>query len=215
MLGEVGATLFFFTALLNMQISNAVAILQCLPLALVFFGALIFKESVGLKRWVAILVGFLGVLLVIKPTSQEFNSYSLVALVAVFFLVLRDVSTRKLDESIPATFVSLITASTVTIIGIIIYPFQPWIEAPIEAIGFLSGAGIFLVIGVICNVLSVRTGDISFVSPFRYTSIIIAIFYGVAFYSEVPDSIIIMGTLIVVVAGIYLFYIDNKENREK
>ena len=126
-LGEVGATLFFFTALLNMKISNAVAILQCLPLALAFF----------------------GVLLIIKPTSTDFNSYSLIALVAVFFLVLRDLSTRKLDISMPSTFVSLITASTVTIISMIMYPFQPWVNPPLEIVGLLSGAGIFLVIGVI------------------------------------------------------------------
>ena len=212
-LGEVGATLFFFTALLNMKISNAVAILQCLPLALAFFGAFIFRETVGVKRWLTILAGFFGVLLIIKPTSTDFNSYSLMALVAVFFLVLRDLSTRKLDVSIPSTFVSLITASTVTIIGMIMYPFQPWVNPPLEIVGLLSGAGIFLVIGVIFNVLSVRTGDISFVSPFRYTSIFIAIFYGVVFYNEIPDIFMIIGTLIVIVAGSYLFYAERQETR--
>ena len=90
-----------------------------------------------------ILVGFFGVLMIIKPTSTDFNSYSLIALVAVFFLVLRDLSTRKLDISIPSTFISLITASTVTIIGIIMYPFQPWVDPPLEIVGLLSGAGIF------------------------------------------------------------------------
>lgn len=212
-IGEVGATLFFFTALLHMKISNAVAILQCLPLVLAFFGALFFRESVGVKRWLTILVGFFGLLLIIKPTSTDFNSYSLIALVAVFFLVLRDLSTRKLDISIPSTFISLITASTVTIIGIIMYPFQPWVDPPLEIVGLLSGAGIFLVIGVIYNVLSVRTGEISFVSPFRYTSIFIAIFYGVVFYNEIPDIFIILGTLIVIVSGSYLFYTESRENR--
>ena len=213
MLGEVGATLFFFTALLHMKISNAVALLQCLPLVLAFFGALFFGESVGVKRWLTILVGFFGVLLIIKPTSTHFNSYSLIALVAVFFLVLRDLSTRKLDISIPSTFISLITASTVTIISIIMYPFQPWVDPPLEIVGLLSGAGIFLVIGVIYNVLSVRTGEISFVSPFRYTSIFIAIFYGVVFYSEIPDIFMIIGTLIVIVSGSYVFYTESRENR--
>ncbi len=212
--GEVGATLFFFTALLHMKISNAVAILQCLPLALAFFGALIFGESVGKIRWLIIIAGFLGVLLIIKPTSTDFNSYSLIALVAVLFLVLRDLSTRKLDPSIPSAFVSLITASAVTMIGVILYPFQPLVKPPLEIVGILSGAGIFLVIGVIYNVLSVRTGDISFVSPFRYTSIIIAIFYGIVFYNEVPDILMIIGTLIVVVAGIFLFYTERGKIRK-
>ena len=212
-LGEVGATLFFFTALLHMKISNAVAILQCLPLVLAFFKALFFGESVGVKRWLTILVGFFGVLLIIEPTSTDFNSYSLIALVAVFFLVLRDLSTRKLDISIPSTFISLITASTVTIIGIIIYPFQPWVDPPLKIVGLLSRVGIFLVIGVIYNVLSVRTGEISFVSPFRYTSIFITIFYGVVFYNEIPDIFMIRGTLLVIVSGSYLFYTGSRENR--
>ena len=91
--------------------------------------------------------------------------------------MLRDLSIRKLDISIPSTFISLITASTVTIIGIIMYPFQPWVDPSLEIVGLLSAAGIFLVIGVIYSFLSVRTGEISFVSPFRYTSIFIAIFH--------------------------------------
>ena len=179
-LGEVGVILFFFTALLHMKISNAVAILQCLPLVLAFFKALFFGESVGVKRWLTILVGFFGVLLIIKPTSTDFNSYSLIALVAVFFLVLRDLSTRKLDISIPSTFISLITASTVTIIGIIMYPFQPWVDPPLEIVGLFSGAGIF---------------------------------YGVVFYNEIPDIFMIIGTLIVIVSGSYLFYTESRENR--
>ena len=85
-----------------------------------------------------------------------------------------------MDISIPSTFISLITASTVTIIGIIMYPFQPWVDPPLEIVGLLSGAGIF---------------------------------YGVVFYNEIPDIFMIIGTLIVIVSGSYVFYTESRENR--
>ena len=116
--GDVGCTIFFLTALINMKLANATAVLQCVPLALAFSAAVFLKEDVGWRRWSAIVFGFFGVLIIIKPTSTEFNYYSLMALMAVCFIVLRDLSTSRLNESIPSTFVSLITALSVTITGL-------------------------------------------------------------------------------------------------
>ncbi len=122
--GDIGCTILFLTALINMKIANATAILQCLPLALTFCAALFLKERVGWRRWSAIIIGFFGVLIIIKPNSEDFNYYSLLAMGAVFFIVLRDLSTKKLDQSIPSTFISLVTAASVTLTGLLFAPFQ-------------------------------------------------------------------------------------------
>jgi len=205
-IGDVGCTIFFLTALINMKLANATAVLQCLPLALVFSASVFLKEDVGWRRWSAIIFGFFGVLIIIKPATAEFNYYSLVALIAVCFIVLRDLSTRRLHESIPSTFVSLITALSVTITGLLFLPFQTWVKPSFEIIGSLSATAVLLILGVLFNIISMRTGEVSFIAPFRYSIIIFAILYGIIFYNEFPDKLMILGSIMLVSAGLYTLY---------
>ena len=205
-IGDVGCTIFFLTALINMKLANATAVLQCLPLALVFSASVFLKEDVGWRRWSAIIFGFFGVLIIIKPATAEFNYYSLVALIAVCFIVLRDLSTRRLHEAIPSTFVSLITALSVTITGLLFLPFQTWVNPSFEIIGSLSATALLLILGVLFNIISMRTGEVSFIAPFRYSIIIFAILYGIIFYNEFPDKLMILGSIMLVSAGLYTLY---------
>ena len=204
--GDIGCTILFLTALINMKIANATAILQCLPLALTFCAALFLKERVGWRRWSAIIIGFFGVLIIIKPNSEDFNYYSLLAMGAVFFIVLRDLSTKKLDQSIPSTFISLVTAASVTLTGLLFAPFQVWVIPSIEIFGALSATAVFLILGILFNVMCMRIGEVSFVVPFRYSIILCAIIYGTIFYNEIPDLPMIFGTFIIIVTGLYTFY---------
>ena len=189
-----------------MKLANATAVLQCVPLALAFSAAVFLKEDVGWRRWSAIVFGFFGVLIIIKPTSTEFNYYSLMALMAVCFIVLRDLSTSRLNESIPSTFVSLITALSVTITGLLFLPFQTWVKPSFEIIGSLSATAVLLILGVLFNIISMRTGEVSFIAPYRYSIIIFAILYGIIFYNEFPDKLMIFGSIILVSAGLYTLY---------
>ena len=204
--GDIGCTILFLTALINMKIANATAILQCLPLALTFCASLFLKERVGWRRWSAIIIGFFGVLIIIKPNSEDFNYYSLLAMGAVFFIVLRDLSTKKLDQSIPSTFISLVTAASVTLTGLLFAPFQVWVIPSIEIFGALSATAIFLILGILFNVMCMRIGEVGFVVPFRYSIILFAIIYGIIFYNEIPDLPMIFGTFIIIVTGLYTFY---------
>ena len=205
-IGDVGCTIFFLTALINMKLANATAVLQSLPLALVFSAAVFLKEDADWRRWSAIIFGFFGVLIIIKPATAEFNYYSLVALIAVCFIVLRDLSTRRLHEAIPSTFVSLITALSVTITGLLFLPFQTWVKPSFEIIGSLSATAVLLILGVLFNIISMRTGEVSFIAPFRYSIIIFAILYGIIFYNEFPDKLMILGSIMLVSAGLYTLY---------
>ena len=209
-LGDVGCTVFFLTALINMELATATAILQCLPLALTFAAALFLKEKVGIKRWSAIIIGFTGVLIIIEPASNDFNYYSLLALLAVFFIVIRDIATKKLDPSIPSTYVSFITAISVTLTGLFFSPFQDWIVPTFEIILGLSATALFLIVGILFNVMCMRVGEVSFVVPFRYSIIIFAIIYGIIFYNEIPDFQMISGTMIIISTGLYTLYRERK-----
>ena len=107
---EIFVTITFLTALKHMPLANVTAILQALPLAITMAAALFLAEPVGLRRWSAIIVGFVGVLIVVRPGLEGFNIYSLSAFMAIFFLTVREISTRKLTSEVPTITVVLSTA---------------------------------------------------------------------------------------------------------
>ena len=107
---EICTTISFLTALKHMPLANVTAILQALPLAITMAAALFLAEPVGWRRWSAILVGFVGVLIVVRPGLEGFNVYSLSALVTIIFIIVREIATRKLTSQVPTITVVLSTA---------------------------------------------------------------------------------------------------------
>ncbi len=212
--GEIGATLCFLTALFNMPIANATAILQAMPLAVTLAAAVFFRQAVGWRRYVAIGIGFLGVLLIVRPGAEGFNSYSMFAVVAVFFLVVRDLSTRQLSPTVPSSFVAFSAAALIMMTGLIGSFFTAWIPVSWGNILILSVAACFIVIGYICAVMAMRIGDISFVSPFRYSILLWAILLGFLVFNEVPDGLTLLGTLIVAGMGVFTFYRERIKKQQ-
>ena len=107
---ELGATMLFLFALANMPFSNVSAILQSLPLAVTAGAALFFQETVRWRRWIAIAIGFTGVMVIVRPGAEGFNTYSIAVLVSVCFAAARDLITRQLPHEIPSLLVSTTTA---------------------------------------------------------------------------------------------------------
>ena len=107
---EICTTISFLTALKHMPLANVTAILQALPLAITMAAALFLAKPVGWRRWSAILVGFVGVLIVVRPGLEGFNVYSLSALVTIIFIIVREIATRKLTSQVPTITVVLSTA---------------------------------------------------------------------------------------------------------
>jgi len=203
---EVGATVCFPTALFNMQIANAMAILQAMPLAVTLAAALFLRERVGWRRWSAIAVGFVGVLIIIQPGSEGFNSYSLLALGAVAMMVVRDLSTRRMSKGIPSLYVALMTALAITVVGGIGSLIQPWEGASLRSAGLLLFAALFIVVAYLTNVIAMRQGDVGFVSPFRYFVLLWAIGLGWAVFGDIPSANMLIGSAIVIATGAYTLY---------
>ena len=109
MAAEVGGTLAFLAAIVHLPLANTSAIFQALPLAVTLGAAVGFGEPVGWRRWLAIIAGFIGVLIIVRPGLQGFNQFSLFALVSVFFFAVRDLATRPIPAHIPSLFVTLVT----------------------------------------------------------------------------------------------------------
>ncbi|HMO08056.1 MAG TPA: DMT family transporter, partial [Paracoccaceae bacterium] len=124
-LAEVGATLTFLTALIHLPLANISAILQALPLAVTLASALVFGDRVGWRRLSAIGVGFVGVVLIVRPGVEGFTVWSLVAVASVLCVVVRDLSTRRLTGVLPTSTVALYTAGAVTAMGAVGMAFGP------------------------------------------------------------------------------------------
>lgn len=211
--GEIGGTFCFLQALFNMPIANATAILQSLPLAVALAGSWFLGEKVGWRRYSAILVGFTGVMIIVRPGGEGFDGYSLWALAAVCFIVLRDLLTRRLSGAVPSSLVAAITAACITVMGAVMTPLEVWQPLGVRELGLLGGAACFLIAGYLFSVSAMRIGDIGFVSPFRYTILIWAIVSGIVVFGHVPDRLTFLGAAIVVATGLYTFYREQKLKR--
>ena len=213
--GEVGATTCFLTALFHMPLANATAILQAIPLAVTLAAAVFLKEPVGWRRYIAIAVGFAGVLLIVRPGSVGFTVYSLWALGAVGFLTLRDLVTRQLSTDVPSLFVTVCTSASITLLGAAGAIFYPWPAPGGGSVLTLGSAAVFLLVGYLFGVKAMRAGDIGYISPFRYSILVWAMILGLIVFGDMPDSLTILGAAVVVGTGVYTFHRERMLRRRE
>lgn len=205
-LAEISAAYFFITALFNMPIANVTAILQALPLTVTLAGAVLLGEAVGWRRMAAILIGLVGVMLIVRPGPDGFNTYALYALVAVLAITMRDVVTRKMTAQVPSLTVALSAAAGIGLFGLVGTLAQPWAPMSPLAYGQLLGAALCIIVGYLASVMVMRVGEIGFIAPFRYTGLIWALILGFFIFDEWPDTLTLLGASIVVATGIFTYY---------
>jgi len=204
-LAEVGGTITFLTALQHMQLANLSAILQSLPLAVTLGAVIALKEPVGWRRMTAIGVGFLGVLLIVRPGTEGFNIWAVVALISVAFVVVRDLATRQFSGSLPSVTIAIYTAVAVTLMGVAGLTIEDWGPVPLVAFAMLAGAATMLIMGYLFIVMAMRVGDVAIVAPFRYSALIWAILIGWLVFGEIPKGLTLLGAAIVVATGLYTY----------
>lgn len=204
-LAEVGGTITFLTALQHMQLANLSAILQSLPLAVTLGAVIALKEPVGWRRMTAIGVGFLGVLLIVRPGTEGFNIWAVVALISVAFVVVRDLATRQFSGALPSVTIAIYTAVAVTLMGVAGLAIEDWGPVPLVAFAMLAGAATMLIMGYLFIVMAMRVGDVAIVAPFRYSALIWAILIGWLVFGEIPKGLTLLGAAIVVATGLYTY----------
>ena len=147
-LGEAGGTVTFLVALAHLPIASVSAVLQALPLAVTMGAALVFNESVGWRRWLAIAVGFAGVLIIVRPGFEGFSVYSLIALACVACCAVRDLATKRIAKAIPTLLVSTATALAMTIVGaVLLSPMGGWTPMTGNGTALLALAAVLVLIG--------------------------------------------------------------------
>lgn len=207
---EVGGTVCFLTALLNAPLASVSAVLQIVPLAVTLAAAFFLGDPLGWRRLTAILIAFGSVMLIIRPGAESFDVYSLYALGAVGFIILRDITTRQISPRVSGLQISLLTSIAITVLGFAISGPTGWEPMPGTALFGLALAACFILLGYVLSIAAMRHGHVAFVAPFRYTVMVWAIGLGYFLFDEVPDPLMLLGLAIVIGMGLYAFARERK-----
>ncbi|MFL4469983.1 DMT family transporter [Tateyamaria armeniaca] len=207
---EVGAAYFFVTALLNMPLANVTAILQALPLTVAVAAALVFREPLGWRRMSAILIGFMGMLLIVRPGGDGFSLWSAYALMAVVCVTVRDLATRRLSADVPSMTVTLVSSLVVTLSFGAASIVTEWVPVTWLLAALIAGASVFIMGAYFFSIRAMRVGDIGFIAPFRYTGLVWALVLGWLVFGDWPSNLTLLGALIVVATGLFTLYRERK-----
>lgn len=209
------ATLFIVMALRYLPLPTTAAILQVTPLVVTAGAALLLREPVGWRRWMASIAGFLGVLLIIRPGSASFVPEVWVAITALVFTATRDLTTRFIDHSVPSVLVAAASSAVISLAGLGWLPFETWVVPSGRALALLGGAAASLYFAYTFGIVGMRTGEIAVVAPFRYALILLALVLGYTIWGHIPDSLSFVGIAIVCAAGLFLLYLERRATRER
>ena len=178
------------------------------PVIIVTLSAFILKEKVSPKTWIAIFVGFLGVLIILRPGLSIFDIKSLLPLMAAFFLGLYQVVTRKVSEN-DSTETSLFYTSLIGFIVMSILAFVYWQPLTLNSYFLFTSIGIFFSMGIYFQIIALSKARASIIQPFHYTLIFWAIILGYLVYDDLPDMPTIVGAIIIAASGIYVLRVGK------
>ena len=211
---ELCATLFFLTGLSLLPIAVASTLGFSSPIFLALLAAVVLKEKVGLDRWLVILIGFGGVLLITNPFAAGASWAVIFPIVCAFFVALRDIAIRYVPNDLPSTQVAFTNAWVVMIGGGLYSIYQGWGEADLQWYLWFIALGIALYSGYLCLIIGSRLGELSFIGPFKYVSILLAVLYGYLIWDEAPTLTMLAGAAIIVISGIILLSSEKRRARK-
>ena len=205
-IADLFGALSFTSAMVLIPMSLLASILQATPLFVTLGAFVLLGEKVGWRRWLAIFIGFLGVIIILQPGYGSFQLASLLGLAAVLCLALRDVVTRDMATEIPTLTVTFYACLAMGSAGFIAYPFfGPPIMPTTNEATILICAAITGLTGYFLLVLATRKGDVSVIAPFRYSRLLFSLGLASLILGEKLTLPILLGGLLVVSSGIYTF----------
>jgi drug/metabolite transporter (DMT)-like permease len=199
----LSANICFFYAISVISLAKALTLAFIAPLIVTAFSPLLLGEKVGLRRWTAVIIGFTGSLIVIRPGFVEINLASLSALGTGFLYGFYLIITRKLSTSDNPLLTLLITGAVGAVLVSLVIPFY-WVKPTFNQWSLMAGIGIFACIGHIFLILSLKFADASKLAPLGYTEIIPNVIIGYYFFNELPDNWTYLGLFIIILSGLYI-----------
>lgn len=203
---EALCALTFIWALGLLPLANITAIVMASPLLIVLLAVLLRIETVGWRRTMALMVGFIGVLIVMRPSTEGFSAAALIALAGAGLVAIRDLTTRFISSDIPSTVVSLTSTVIVGALSLGLGMFETW-QSPwrIELL-YLGLAALLVTAGGFCIISAFRNTDVGIVAGYRYSVVPIAVLIGWLVWGETPDRIALAGIALIVGSGLYTLH---------
>jgi drug/metabolite transporter (DMT)-like permease len=203
---EAGVSFLFITSLAVLPLANITAILQSTPIIITLIVVVLGMEQVGWRRWGAVIVGFVGVLLIVRPSPAGFDIYALIALITAALIAGRDFVTRGIGDHVPSIVITFSTTAAVMLAGLLAGLGETWPPLGLYEMGLLFAAALLVTVGNFAIIVAFRGTDVSVVSPFRYSNVPMAIVLGLLVFSELPDLISFAGIALIVLSGIYTIH---------
>ena len=197
-------TFLYLAGLFHLPLANVTAINLASPLFIAVLARLIYGEQVSLARWLAIGLGFAGVLMIIQPNGDGLNAYAWMSLTATLIFAGRDLMTRKISPATPSILITLATASTVWLLAGGVLSVQGWAPMSWHDVGLLAIASVFLSAGYYSVIAAMRQGEMSVVAPFRYVGLLWALLLGYIVWGDIPNSLAWAGIALLIGAGLYM-----------
>jgi drug/metabolite transporter (DMT)-like permease len=211
---EAVVAALFITALAKVSLGMITAILQVAPLVLTALSVIILKEDVGWRRWAAVVMGFVGVIIIIRPGAEGLDPYALLAIACAVTVAFRELSTRAVSRETPTMVLTFGTTISVSIFGMFGLLFEDWGPIDLVTLAQLAGAGLLVASGNWFILTAYRGTEVSAVGPFRYSVVLFAMILGYLVFDEVPDGVALFGTAIVVGSGLYAAHREMVRRRE-
>ncbi len=208
---EIFGTICYLTALSKIDLSLASSITQATPLAVTLGAVFLLKERVHWRRWSAIIVGFIGVMIIIRPGGSNFEAASIWAVFGMLGLAMRDLSSRMVPPEMPTLRLSTYGISMLIPAGLLLMAVGQTPQAMslsnwVQIVSMVA----FTVVGYWAITAAMRIGDVSVVAPFRYSRIIFALIVGMLAFGERPDMWTLIGVSITIAAGLYAFLRERR-----
>jgi drug/metabolite transporter (DMT)-like permease len=213
LLATGGASLFIITSLSYLPLPTVTTVLQATPLFVTAGAALLYRDAVGWRRWTAVLVGFLGVVLIVRP-GAGFGGVGYIVLLALLCTTTRDLSTRGIPKDIPSVFVAAASSVVSTLSGVVMLPFDAaWTVPSAWAWTLMIVSSAFLFVATVFMTVGLRTGEIAVVAPFRYVPVPLAVLLGYWLWGDLPDWFAALGIALVLGAGLYTLHRERASLR--
>ena len=205
---EITGRLFYVLAVAFIPLSTATVILQATPLVVVIGAVVVFGERVGWRRWVAILIGLTGVVLIIQPGTEEFSALSWLAVIGMLGFAGRDLASRAAPATVSTLLLGVYGFLSVVLAGVIyaVWEGAPFVVPMRDDAAALGGAVLAGVAAYGFLMKAMRTGEISAVTPFRYTRLIFGVTLGLLVFGEVLSVPVLLGSLLIVVSGLFILW---------
>ncbi|MEC7442088.1 MAG: DMT family transporter [Pseudomonadota bacterium] len=198
-----GSTFFFITGLSLLPITDAIAIAFVAPILTTILGIIILREAVSWKRWVAIFVGFFGVIIILQPTSDAFKIAAIAPMGAAAFGAARDVVTRAISGSENSLSILFTSMLMITIAGFLTYPLG-WSAVKLSHIWIFITSSLLVGLAQYLMIEAFRLGEVALISPFKYSSLLWATLISLVIWDDLPSKNVVLGAFILILSGIYL-----------